>query len=130
LRLVDTSFGPLTALLASATGLEWLRPTLLADPNLIFSEQSLTDRMAPGMDLAGRRFATRDEVRNFLPHFTGSPDGRSQDPAVERKLLRLLGGTLLDKPDRQTSWIDSRITVRIIACEDVGADAGPRRSVA
>jgi len=124
-RLVDTGFGPLTALLDSATGFEWLRPTLLADPNRTFSEQNLTDRMAPGMDLTGWRFATRDEVRNFLAHFTGSPDGRSQDPAVERKLLRLLGGTLLDKPDRQTGWIDSRITVRIAGLTPAPADHSP-----
>ncbi len=121
-RLVDTAFGAQTALLDRATGLEWLRPVLTTDSNVPVSEEGLTARIAQEKEFAGWRFATRDEVRRFLAHFTGSADGSSQDPAIERKLLRLLGGTLEDTPDRQTGWIDSRITVRIAGLTPAPAD--------
>jgi hypothetical protein len=111
--LVDTSFGELTALLDSATGLEWLRPSFTEGFNVPVTEQSLAARMAPGKDLFGWRFATWDEVGIFLADFTGLPDGDSHDPAAARKLLRLLGGTVQGTPDRQTGWIDNRMTICI-----------------
>jgi len=73
-------------------------------------------------ELAGWRFARGDEVRTFLARFTGSPDGSSQDPAVARKLIRLLGGMLRSTSDPQTGWIDSRITVRIDGMTPAPAD--------
>jgi hypothetical protein len=111
--LVDTSFGELTALLDSATRLEWLRPSLTEDFNVPVTEQSLTARLAPGKDLFGWRFATWDEVGILFADFTGMPDGDSHDPAVARKLLRLLGGTVQGTPDLQTGWIDNRMTICI-----------------
>jgi len=128
-RLVDTNFGPKTALRDRATGLEWLRPAITANSYGTGSEEALTDRMAKDRDLAGWRFATRDEVRKFMAHFTGSPDGRSEDPAVARKLVRLLGGTLNDQPYPSSGWFDSRVTVNIAgyttAPARVAADGTP-----
>lgn len=111
-RLVDTAFGPRTAMLDLATGLEWLRPTFTSDSNVPVTEQSLAARLAQEKNFAGWRFATRDEVRSYFAHFTGSRDGTSQDPAIERKLLRLLGGTIAGTPN-EGGWIDNRETVRI-----------------
>ena len=111
-RLVDTAFGPQTAMLDLATGLEWLRPTYTSDSNMPVTEQSLAIRIAQDRNFAGWRFATKDEVRSYFAHFTGSPDGSSQDPAIERKLLRLLGGTIEGTPN-EGGWIDNRETVRI-----------------
>lgn len=112
-RLVDTPFGPLTAMLDLATGLEWLRPTFTSDHNIPVTEQSLATRIAQEKDFAGWRFATRDEVRSYFAHFTGSEDGTSPAPAVARKLLRLLGGTIEGTPNHW-GWIDNRETVRIV----------------
>jgi hypothetical protein len=124
-RLVETGFGPQTALLDLATGFEWLRPSIIAETNMPVTEQSLTARMARETELTGWRFATLDEVVTFLAHFTGSPDGSSPDAAVVRKLIRLLGGTLQNKSDPQTGWIDSRITVRIAGFTPAPADHSP-----
>ena len=86
------------------------------------TEPSLATRIARETELAGWRFATLHEVRTFLAHFTGSPDGSSHDPAVVRKLIRLLGGMLRNTSDPQTGWIDSRITVRIAGMTPAPAD--------
>ena len=125
-QLVDTGFGPQTALLDLASGLEWLRPSIIADANMPVSEQSLTGRMARETELAGWRFAALNEVRTFLSHFTGSPDGSSQDPAVARKLIRLLGGTLQETPASGNGRTENgRITIRIAGLTQAPADHSP-----
>ncbi len=124
-ELLDTAFGPRTALFDQATGLEWLRPTFTQGLNMPTSELSLTDRMAHETAFAGWRFATRDEVRSFLAHFTGTPDGVSRDPSIERKLLRLMGGKITGVPNQQTGWIDNRVTIRIAGVLPAPADLSP-----
>ncbi len=111
--LVDTAFGPQTALLDYVSGLEWLRPSITSDSGTIVNKQSLTIRMLQEREFSGWRFATISEVKDFFAHFTGSPDGSSHDPAIERKLLRLLGGALSETPDPQSGWITSGTVVRI-----------------
>jgi hypothetical protein len=120
-HLVETAFGPGTALLDLATGFEWLRPSFTAASATPTDAKRMAARMGLERELDGWRFATLDEVREFLAHFTGTPDGRSNDPAVVRKLLRLLGGGPLNTtPDRQTGWIDNRLSVRIAPDERIG----------
>jgi hypothetical protein len=80
--------------------------------------------MAREREFDGWRFATPDEVRSFLVHLTGSSAGTSQDPAVEHKLLRLLGGTLHDTQEQRSGWVDSRISVRMAGFTPAPADYG------
>ena len=81
--------------------------------------------MSPAKELAGWRFATPEEVHGFLAHFTGTPNGASNAPAVVRKLLRLLGGIQRNQPDPQTGWLDNRITVRIAGITPIAAAPPP-----
>jgi hypothetical protein len=97
--LSTTSFGEKTALLDQATHLEWLRLSLTHGQ----SEEALSAMMQPTQELAGWRFATRSEVRAFIADFTGTPDGHTNNPAIERKLQRLLGG-LDTGPAPSTGW--------------------------
>jgi hypothetical protein len=97
--LSTTSFGEKTALLDKATHLEWLRLSLTHGQ----SEEALSAMMQPTRELAGWRFATRSEVRAFIADFTGTPDGHTNNPAIERKLQRLLGG-LDTGPAPSTGW--------------------------
>jgi len=88
--LTDTAFGKKSALLDQSTHLEWLR--LSATRNK--SEETLRRTMSPHKALDGWRFATDEEVATFFRHFTGSFTGRSNDPAIESELQRLMGGPL------------------------------------
>jgi hypothetical protein len=107
--LSDTSFGKQTALLDQATHLEWLRVSLSAG----LSEEAVRKAMEPGGRFEGWRFGTIAEVGTFFAHFTGSPDGRSTDPAIERKLQRLLGGPLDTMSNDQTGWSRKSTPARI-----------------
>jgi hypothetical protein len=88
--LTDTSFGKQSALLDQSTHLEWLR--LSATRNK--AQETLRRAMLPHKALDGWRFATDDEVQTFFRHFTGTPNGRTTDPAIEIALQRLMGGPL------------------------------------
>jgi hypothetical protein len=99
-RLSTTSFGEKTALLDQATHLEWLRLSLTQGEN----EEALTAMMQPTHELAGWRFATKSEVQTFFADFTGTPDGHTNNPSIERKLQRLLGGPDNTPPPSPTGW--------------------------
>jgi hypothetical protein len=99
-RLSTTSFGEKTALLDQATHLEWLRLSLTEGK----SEEALSAMMQPTQELAGWRFATRSEVQTFIANFTGTPDGHTSNPSIERKLQRLLGGLDTTPPPSPTGW--------------------------
>jgi hypothetical protein len=99
-QLSTTSFGEKTALLDRATHLEWLRLSLTEGK----SEEALSAMMQPTQELAGWRFATRSEVQTFIANFTGTPDGHTSNPSIERKLQRLLGGLDTTPSLSPTGW--------------------------
>jgi hypothetical protein len=98
--LADTSFGKRTALLDQATHLAWLR--LSESRNK--SQEELRRNMSPRKPLDGWRFATDDEVATFFRHFTGSPSGRTSDPAIVAELQRLMGGPLTTSHSSPNNW--------------------------
>jgi hypothetical protein len=99
-ELIDTSFGERTALLDKATGLEWLRLNFTADR----SYERILKEIEPGGEFQTWRVANVGELRIFFGHFTGTQDGRSTDPGIERKLQRLLGGPLDEPFNSSTGW--------------------------
>jgi hypothetical protein len=107
--LVSTSFGEKTALYDRQTGLVWLRPTLAG----AVAEESIREKTKPRQQFAGWRFATPEEVASFLADFTGSPDGTSTEPAIERKLLRLLGGDDTQGIHNDEGWSRIALYVRV-----------------
>ena len=58
----------------------------------------------PDGEFEGWRLATVDELRRFFADFTGTVDGHSSDPRIERKLQRLLGGPLDEAANVSTGW--------------------------
>jgi hypothetical protein len=98
--LVDTSFGEKTALLDKATGLEWLRLNFTANR----SNKRMLKEIEPGGEFQTWRLANVGELRILFGHFTGTADGHSTDPAMERKLQRLLGGPLDEPFNSSTGW--------------------------
>jgi hypothetical protein len=107
--LTDTSFGKHSALLDQTTHLEWLR--LAATRNK--SQDALSHTMAPHKALEGWRFATEEEVIAFFRHFTGSPSGRTSDPAIASELQRVMGGPLATTHDNAAGWTRSITNGRI-----------------
>jgi hypothetical protein len=98
--LIDSSFGEKTALLDKRTHLEWLRLNLTAG----LSYNQVRAELAPERRFAGWRYATPEELRLFFAHFTGSATGRSNNPVIERKFQRLLGGPLNEVSNPATGW--------------------------
>lgn len=98
--LTDTPYGKHTGLLDQATHLEWLRLSATANKR----QETLSRMMAPKRPLDGWRFATLEEVSTMFADFTGTIDGRSQDPAVERKLQDLFGGPLSTPKGAGPGW--------------------------
>jgi hypothetical protein len=109
-RVVDTPLGEATALEDMRSHLQWLRLTLTKRQ----SKDSLQKQMAPGERLGGWRFATQSEVLTFFANFTGSADGHSADPGIERALQHLLGGPLDSSRNPDTGW-SRRDTAAVIA---------------
>jgi hypothetical protein len=98
--LVDTSFGEKTALLDKSTCLEWLHLNFTANR----SYEHMMKETQPGGEFEGWQIATLAQVRTFFAGFTGTPDGSSSDPSIERKLQRLLGGPIDEAFDKPTHW--------------------------
>jgi hypothetical protein len=121
-ELADTSFGEKTALLDKATRLEWLRVNLTTH----LSEEATRKAMEAGGRFEGWRFATSAEVLVFFAHFTGTPDGKTTDPAIERKLQRLLGGPLSTAENSQTGWGRASTSVRIAGLTPAPYDRTPQ----
>lgn len=109
-RVVNTPLGEATALEDMRSHLQWLRLTLTK----LQSKDSLQKQMAPGERLAGWRFATHEEVQKFFAKFTGSENGFSKDPGIERALQHLLGGPLDTPRTAETGW-SRRATYAVIA---------------
>ena len=124
--LTDTSFGRKSALLDQTTHLEWLR--LSATRNK--SQDALLHTMAPHKPLEGWRFATEDEVIAFFRHFTGSPSGRTSDPAIESELQRVMGGPLATTHNTAAGWTHSitngRIAGYFAPTSDLASAGAPR----
>jgi len=97
--LTDTSFGEKTALLDTATHLEWLRLNLTAG----LSYNQVSAEMAADGRLGGWRYATAAELRVFFRDFIGSTD-TSSDLSIEAKLQRLMGGPLNTASNPKTGW--------------------------
>jgi hypothetical protein len=131
--LTDTSFGEKAALLDIATNLEWLRLNFTTNR----SYDQVLKELERGGDFEGWRLATVGELRTCFAHFTGSADGRSTDPAIERKLQRLLGGPLDEVSNASTGWHSSDTAGYVgdpvgpdnnmihYHLGDVGEDSGP-----
>jgi len=98
--LTDTSFGEKTALLDRATNLEWLRLNF----TVALSYDRIVKELRPDGAFEGWRMATFGEVHTFFAHFTGTTDNHPKDPAIERKLQRLLGGPLEEFSNTSTGW--------------------------
>lgn len=109
-RVVDTPLGEGTALEDLRSHLQWLRLTLTKEQSI----DSLRAQMDSGGRLAGWRFATLSEVVTFFANLTGSADGRSSDPGIERALQHLLGGPLQTSRNPDTGW-SRRETDAVIA---------------
>jgi len=109
-RVVDTSLGEATATEDLRSRLQWLRLTLTKNQTV----DSLRKQMAPQGRLSGWRFATRNELQNFFANFTGSADGHSTDPGIERALQHLLGGPLETPINPDTGW-SRRATNAVLA---------------
>ena len=103
--LTDTSFGKGTALLDQSTHLEWLRLGETRNK----SQEQLRRNMSPHKALDGWRFATDDEVATFFRHFTGSPTGRTSDPAIVAELERLVGGPFSTSHSTPGNWTHARL---------------------
>lgn len=99
-RVADTPLGEATALEDLQSHLQWLRLTLTKEQTI----ESLRAQMEPDGRLAGWRFATQKEVLTLFANFTGSADGRSSDPGIERALQHLLGGPLDTSRNLETGW--------------------------
>jgi TPR repeat protein len=99
-RIVDTPSGQATAVEDLRSHLQWLRLRLTQGQ----SKGSLEKQMEPGEGLAGWRFATRAEVIAFFANFTGSADGHSTDPGIERALQHLMGGPTETYRNPDTGW--------------------------
>jgi len=99
-RAVDTPLGEATATEDLQTHIQWLRLTRTKEQTI----GSLREQMQPGRRLAGWRFATQSDVLTFFSNFTGSADGRSSDPGIERALQHLLGGPLDTPRNPDTGW--------------------------
>ena len=76
--------------------------------------------------MEGWRFATKAEVGRFFADFTGVPDGRTEDPGVERALQRLLGGPTDTPKNEQTGWSRRSTYVRIAGLTPAPAEDAPR----
>jgi hypothetical protein len=98
--LVETSFGEKTALLDKSTCLEWLHLNFTANR----SYERMMKETQPGGEFERWQIANVAQVRTFFARFTGTPDGSSADPAIERKLQRLLGGPIDEAFDEPTHW--------------------------
>jgi hypothetical protein len=108
--LADTPFGKNTALIDRSTHLEWLALDLTRNK----SPESLDRDMSRRKPLDGWRFATDDEVETLFRHFTGSPTGRSTDPAVVHELQLALGGPLGASQSHPGGWTRSFTYGRIV----------------
>lgn len=122
--LTDTSYGKHSALLDQTTHLEWLR--LSATRNK--SQDTLRRAMSPHKALDGWRFATDEEVTTFFRHFTGSPSGRTTDPAIESELQRLMGGPLGNSHSTAGGWTRSFTNGRIAGYYAPTSDLAPAGS--
>jgi hypothetical protein len=122
--LTETSFGEKTALFDQATGLAWLHPNLTAN----LPEEEVRKRMEVGGEFEGWRFAIASEVKNFLADFTSSPNGETTNPAIVRKLIRLLGGDAeTGIRNNETAWSRIEISAHIAglmpaACKGTPSD--------
>jgi len=87
---VKTGFGPASAVEDKRTRLMWLHLNFTAG----MSYERVKAEMAPGGRLAGWRYATPDELREFFSHYDGAPNGYSKNPALEARLQCDLGGPL------------------------------------
>jgi hypothetical protein len=94
---VETTLGPKTALKDNLTGLLWLH--LTASQTLGY--QGIQKALAEGGKLAGWRYATLEELRQFFIDYVGSPDGTSADAAMAARFLDDIDGTtaILDIPE-------------------------------
>ena len=101
--LLDSSFGKQYVLLDQSTHLEWLR--LSATRNK--SQEDLRHAMLPHKALDGWRYATAEEVAALFRHFTATPSGRSNDPAVVTDLQRLMGGPFYVAKSTAGDWTRS-----------------------
>jgi hypothetical protein len=110
-RVVDTPLGEATALEDLRSQIQWLRLTLTNEQSM----DSLKAQMEPGGRLAGWRFATHLELQTFFASFTGSVNGHSTDPGIERALQHLLGGPLNTVKNRDTGW--SRRNIYAVVAE-------------
>ena len=63
--------------------------------------------MLPHKALDGWRYATADEVAALFRHFTATPSGRSNDPAVVTELQRLMGGPFYVAKSTAGDWTRS-----------------------
>jgi len=97
---VATSFGPYTALLDHATGLEWLHLDLTAG----LSYSQVKKNLAAGGKFEGWRYATPAELQQFFADFDGSPDGYSTDRQFVSLLIKALGGPLGTFGNPSTGW--------------------------
>jgi hypothetical protein len=97
---VATSFGPYTALMDHATGMEWLHLDLTASR----SYSDIKKNLAPGGEFEGWRYATPAELRQFFADFDGSRDGYSTDREIVSMLLKALGGPLTTPSNPSTGW--------------------------
>jgi hypothetical protein len=87
-----------------------LRPTLTEGE----TGRQVQERIQAGGNLAGWRFATTSEFVGFLTNFTSTKNGESEDPAVIRKLIRVLGGDAdVGIQNNETGWSRIEIYVRI-----------------
>jgi TPR repeat protein len=109
-RVVDTTLGEATALEDMRSQLQWLRLTLTNAQTI----DSLKAQMESGGRLQGWRFATHAELQMFFANFTGSADGHSTDPGIQRALQHLLGGPLNTVKNRDTGW-SRRNTYAVVA---------------
>jgi Protein of unknown function (DUF4232) len=119
--LTDTSFGKRTALLDQSTHIEWLR--LSESRNK--SQETLRRNMSPHKVLDGWRFATDDEVATFFRHFTGSPTGRTSDPAIVAELQSLMGGPLATSHSTPGNWTRAITNGRIAGYYAPTSDFAP-----
>jgi TPR repeat protein len=122
-RVVDTPLGEATALEDLQSQIQWLRLTLTNAQTI----DSLKAQMESGGRLEGWRFATHTELQTFFANFTGSADGHSTDPGIERALQHLLGGPLDTVTNRDTGWSRRHTAAVVNEVRPARPEETPRR---
>jgi hypothetical protein len=83
----------------------------------------VVEGLKSGGKFQGWRLATVAELREFFARFTGTEDGHSSDPSIERALQRVLGGPLDQVSNAESGWH------RSATAGTVGNPVGPDKNL-